>query len=548
MVIPQTLMAEEVQRPQRALRLIAVSGSKGGVGKSLLAANLGLYLATIGRRVVVVDADPCGATLHNFLGATPPAPLPTFDPPLPSFRAIPTNPDDTRATFSGVNSRERVEPEPPPMPQVERPVHIPGQLMDLSVANLRLLHAGLDQPYAGNTRREPRRELLQRLRGMDAEYVVVDLGAGTADALLDTFVGADVSIFVSLPEPPAIEHTYRFMRSVFARGFLARDDDSAEHERLVACLTRLGPAPAPLDVARLLEEQNDPLSYRVREAMGAFEFNLVINQTRLRADLELGDRMRSAAQRRLGIALNYMGYVDYDDTVWSCMRQCRALLAESPGTKASKSIEKIARRMLALDAGKGPRKPRVAVPPDSHHDLLEVERGATDEEVRRAFKRAKEVYADDALCRHGLFDDQGLEAVRARLEEAYDVLLDPARRRPYELSIFPADVEREERVDVPRDEPLPPAPVLTPDTEFTGPLIRAVRESLGLTVRQISETTKIGSNYVEAIEADDYTALPAQVYVRGFVAEVAKTLRLDHEQVSRSYIKRLRRWVEDMER
>jgi flagellar biosynthesis protein FlhG len=187
------------------------------------------------------------------------------------------------------------------------------------------------------------------------------------------------------------------------------------------------------------------------------------------------------------------------------------------------------------------------VPPDSHHDLLEVERGATDEEVRRAWKRAKEVYADDALCRHGLFDHEGLEAVRARLEEAYDVLLDPARRRPYELSIFPAEAEPEERVSEPRDEPLPPAPVITPDTEFTGPLIRAVRESLGLTIRQISDTTKIGSNYVEGIEADDFAALPAQVYVRGFVAEIAKTLRLDHEQVSRSYLKRLRRWVEDME-
>jgi flagellar biosynthesis protein FlhG len=541
-------MVDHTQRAQRPLRLIAVSGSKGGVGKSLLAANLGLYLATIGRRVVVVDADPCGATLHNFLGATPPAPLPTFEPPLPSFRAMATNPDDPQHTFVGMNSRERLEPEPTPAPEPERPVQIPGQLMDLAVANLRLLHAGLDQPYAGNTRREPRRELLARLRKLDAEYVVVDLGAGTADALLDAYLGADVALFVSLPEPPAVEHTYRFARSLFARSLMSEDLTGPARDRLEAHITRLGPAPAPLDLARQLEELSDPLAYRVRQAMANFEMHLVVNQTRLRADLELGDRMRSAASRRLGLAINYLGYIDYDDTVWSCMRQCRALLAESPGTKASKSIEKIARRMLAIDAGKAQRHPRVAVPPDSHHDLLEVERGATDEEVRRAFKRAKEVYADDALCRHGLFDDAGLKAVRGRLEEAYDVLLDPSRRRPYELSIFPAEVEKEDRTPLPREEPLPPAPVITPDTEFTGPLIRAVRESLGMTVKQISETTKIGVNYVEGIEADDWAALPAQVYVRGFVAEIAKTLRLDHEQVSRSYLKRLRRWVEDMER
>ncbi|MBK7156411.1 MAG: hypothetical protein IPH72_32345 [Sandaracinaceae bacterium] len=201
--------------------------------------------------------------------------------------------------------------------------------------------------------------------------------------------------------------------------------------------------------------------------MANFEMHLVVNQTRLRADLEPGDRMRSAASRRLGLAINYLGYIDYDDTVWSCMRQCRALLAESPGTKASKSIEKIARRMLAIDAGKAQRHPRVAVPPDSHHDLLEVERGATDEEVRRAFKRAKEVYADDALCRHGLFDDAGLKAVRGRLEEAYDVLLDPPRRRPRAVHLPGRGGEGRPHPPL-REELLPPAPVITPDTEFRG--------------------------------------------------------------------------------
>ncbi|MBK7156412.1 MAG: hypothetical protein IPH72_32350 [Sandaracinaceae bacterium] len=68
-----------------------------------------------------------------------------------------------------------------------------------------------------------RRELLARLRKLDAEYVVVDLGAGTADALLDAYLGADVALFVSLPEPPAVEHTYRFARSLFARSLRSED-------------------------------------------------------------------------------------------------------------------------------------------------------------------------------------------------------------------------------------------------------------------------------------------------------------------------------------
>ncbi|MBC7172540.1 MAG: helix-turn-helix domain-containing protein, partial [Polyangiaceae bacterium] len=76
----------------------------------------------------------------------------------------------------------------------------------------------------------------------------------------------------------------------------------------------------------------------------------------------------------------------------------------------------------------------------------------------------------------------------------------------------------------------------------------AVRESQSLDVAAISQRTKISPNYIEAIETDEYAALPALVYVRGFVTEIAKCLRLDAEQVSRTYVQRYRRYLEDRER
>ena len=64
------------------------------------------------------------------------------------------------------------------------------------------------------------------------------------------------------------------------------------------------------------------------------------HQARLRADLELGDELRSACLRRLGVRLEYLGYIDFDDTVWACVRNRTLLLAESPGAKSAKAIEK----------------------------------------------------------------------------------------------------------------------------------------------------------------------------------------------------------------
>ena len=380
----------------------------------------------------------------------------------------------------------------------------------------------------------------------DADHVVIDLGPCTSRAAVDAFLSADQAALVTRPEPTALESTHRFVRRAFLRYLRRTVPDLAVRTALMEKARALGGAVPPLDLWRSLEDDGDPLAELVRDRMETFHPAVVINETRLRADLDLGEQLSSAVLRRLGISLEYLGHIEHDDTVWSCVRQRRMLLVESPGTKASKNVEKIARRLLALQSGKR-RPPTRTVPPESHHDLLEVERGSTDEEIRRAYKRARDIYAIDALACYALFEPDELELLRGRLEEAYDVLLDPARRKPYELSIFPPSASEGEPVALraPQLDPLPPAPDLTPDTDYTGPLLRDVRESQGVSLKDVSARTKVGLAYLEALEADDFAALPAPVYVRGFVGEIAKALKLDAAQVARTYVRRYRRYLEE---
>ena len=60
--------APAVALPEGAPHIVSIGGGRAGVGKTLLAANLGIYLAQIGKRVVVVDADVGGANLHTLVG------------------------------------------------------------------------------------------------------------------------------------------------------------------------------------------------------------------------------------------------------------------------------------------------------------------------------------------------------------------------------------------------------------------------------------------------------------------------------------------------
>ncbi|MGK2966472.1 MAG: helix-turn-helix domain-containing protein [Tepidiformaceae bacterium] len=60
-----------------------------------------------------------------------------------------------------------------------------------------------------------------------------------------------------------------------------------------------------------------------------------------------------------------------------------------------------------------------------------------------------------------------------------------------------------------------------------GETLRAARESRGLSIEQAAQDTRISARFIEAIEAEDFDALPAPVYVRGFLRSYSNYLRVD---------------------
>jgi flagellar biosynthesis protein FlhG len=507
---------------------IAILGAKGGVGTSLFSANLAIYLATIGKRVLAVDADPAGANLHAMLGIEPR--VAPYVAPTPAFGA-----EGSLGSLLTVLDHDSINTLPPREP------------VDGPISGLHLMDGGLSEPHRGSVRRSSLKELHARLVKHDADFAVVDLGSTASDAAIRFWCGANHRLAVTMPEPNAVSGLYRLVRKAFAATAMEAVSDEGQQSALHTAFAKAGHTPAPSDIAALVQREWPDLGHTLRDCMSRLQFPFIVNQARLRADLELGDQVTVAVRRRYGVYLRYLGYVEHDDAVRTCSKKRRPLLLESPGSRASRNIEKIARRLFASQDGRRDRAPWREVPPSSHHDVLEVERGATDEEIRRAYKRLCAVFDAESLVTFGLFDDEGLEAARARIDEAYDVLLDPARRRPYEISVFPEAPETRaeaEQEQVPSGE-LPPAPSITPDTEFSGALLRAVRESQGTSLDQISERTKVGTNYLRCIEEDAFNSLPAAVYVRGFVTEFAKCLRLDPDQVSQSYLRRYKARMED---
>src|SRR5262249_8710397 len=111
-------------------------------------------------------------------------------------------------------------------------------------------------------------------------------------------------------------------------------------------------------------------------------------------------------------------------------------------SKSARNLERIARRALAL-LTLDPSPPSVpgdgVVPEQTLYDVLGMHRGATDEELRRAYKRTRENYLSGSLALTSLLGSQALRREQVRIEEAHDTLLDPAKRRAYDASTFPEE-------------------------------------------------------------------------------------------------------------
>jgi curved DNA-binding protein CbpA len=78
-------------------------------------------------------------------------------------------------------------------------------------------------------------------------------------------------------------------------------------------------------------------------------------------------------------------------------------------------------------------------------------------------------------------------------------------------------------------------------TEWAGSFLKKIREAYQISLEEMATITKVTKTYIRAIEEENYSKLPAAVYIRGFVSQIAKTLKLPHEKVANAYLARYHR-------
>ena len=496
-----------------ATRVLVISGAKGGVGASMIATNLGIFLAQIGKRVLLVDLSFADSCLHAWLGM-----------PRPGLGIA------DYACGSVPELRDAI---------VETPI-----------TGLSLLGGSQAVDVGGSSPlvRVGTGELLRRIRALGADYALLDVPAGLDAAAIELFGLADASISVTVGTPDAVEATYRFFIAVF----LARARATAMRRDLAqvvdALARRSGIPPSPREVLVATAAASPALGEELRELAAVFRPQLVVNQTRVKADEELGEAMISAAIRWLGVAPRLLGSVGWDDNVWLSLRRGLPLLVEFPRSRACRDLELVMRRLLNLDGRELPVP--ALIPPatadQNLYEILEIYPGASEEEVRRARKQIREWYGPDALAGRGACSEAERAEYVQKTEEAHATLLDRSKRREYDRRVFPDGFpSAHERPANLRDSIAGPVTATRdslPDVEIAdgqivdGAFLGRVRRELGVELVDICNRAKISMAYLKAIEEERFADLPEAVFTRGFVAEFARFLKIDAQRAARDFM------------
>jgi flagellar biosynthesis protein FlhG len=251
--------------------------------------------------VVLIDADLGGANLHSFLGIKRP-----------------------RLTLTDF---------------FEKKTPLEDLLVESGIDGLMLITGDLRSMDSDTVKYTQMQKLFRHIRELDCDYVLMDLGAGSHNTTLDSFLQADRMVVVTIPAITALENLYHFIKNVYYRNLklvfgrkgmkdlVTETWRNREHHGI-----------------RTLRELVDQLKDRshdnaLEECLDGFTLNVIINQVKNSDDIHLGGAVKSVIRKYLGFRAEFAGYVRADEGVLISLNEGTPFVRRYPASRTVREIE-----------------------------------------------------------------------------------------------------------------------------------------------------------------------------------------------------------------
>ena len=294
-------------------KIIPIASGKGGVGKSLLAANLGLLLAAGGRKVTLIDLDLGGSNLHTFLG------IKNHKLGLGNYFA-----NYDAISFSSLISNTQY------------------QNLDFIAGDV-LVTGSADPPQ------KARNELIQRIANLNSDYVLLDLGTGAGNVAVDFFLISNSGVIVTTPDTTSVLNAYSFLKNALFRYLRLQSADDAKAASFFDEIGReREPRSTPpiTDILRALEKIAPQLATRLRSDIDNIRPSVIANMIRRPQELKLYDDLRNLVRTDLNIEMECLGSICYDEQVAEANRARTPLVQMEQESYAAVGLDRVSQKLL----------------------------------------------------------------------------------------------------------------------------------------------------------------------------------------------------------
>lgn len=291
--------------------IIPVASGKGGVGKTFVTANLAMALAELGHRTVAVDLDLGGSNLNSFLG------LPNRFPGIGDYLNMPKG----------------------ELASLLVPTHLP---------QLKLLPGDGKTPFMANIPHARKMKLLNAIQKLPADYILLDLGAGSSYNTLDFFGIAEKGMIVTSPSPPAILNMLVFLKNYLLRSIEKKFPQNNGVKALIQGLSARPMLEQMASIEALRKEvaaQEPDAGKIIADICRGCRPRVVFNFGEHPDQLQVADQISKSLSSILSIEADYFGFVFFDDAVRLSVFNPATMLARSRDCPAVQSIHQIAKRI-----------------------------------------------------------------------------------------------------------------------------------------------------------------------------------------------------------
>jgi flagellar biosynthesis protein FlhG len=273
---------------------------------------MGIALARSGHKTVAVDADFGGANLHQTLGILSP-------------------PTTIRDFF---DHKER---------------DLNKLLLTTFVPQLFLLSGTAHCFGMADIKYGLKTQLIRHIRSLQAEYVLLDIGAGTAFNELDYFLQSDQGIVVITPEPMAVQNGYHFIKLCLMRRLMRLFRNYPDVSKLLQHSMDPDIARSNMTISALSEQVKDlgnGCYPHWQKAVTEFRPQVILNMMETEDDPDQATALQIALRDMLEVNLDSIRHVHYDDRLRRAIMRIQPDMIMREDGVASQDVRRIVAELL----------------------------------------------------------------------------------------------------------------------------------------------------------------------------------------------------------